>query len=258
MGKIEVLRAFLMSLTFTMAVLGGWVFGFPYGCYALLLFFLLWAVIAASFIDLKMHERRCLQRCYLQPHTFLAKIIVSPVAVSLLYFLLSFTMALSAAIVLTEMPRGVWFYLPLHTLIMLFLFRGLTRLFRNGVKEEYLALFAREWSINLSALFLIGALFYTIYQGDVPAYVRTGLADTVRMATNSVGSACFVTDTVLRFNKELEAVSWWFMTHESAVVTSEAVRVTGWFAFLLFNSLAVLGVNRFIAQTIYLIEDRLV
>ncbi|WP_300367691.1 hypothetical protein [Hydrogenimonas sp.] len=249
-------KTFLMSAILVMMVLGGWQVAYAHGCYAVLLFFLFWGTIATSFIDIKMHERRCVRRCYLQPHTLLARLLVSPVAVSLFYLAVSFMMAISAFVTIIDFSSGLWLYLPIHTLVVLILYRQFVYLFRSRIKEEYLALFAREWSINVSALLLIGTVFFLAYEGEVPIYLSSGLDETIRTATNSVNSVCSVSDAILRFYKEVEAVTWWLMREESAVVGSGLLRTAGWMLFLLYNSLAVLGINRFVAEVIYRIDRR--
>ncbi|WP_201353359.1 hypothetical protein [Hydrogenimonas urashimensis] len=250
------LKPLLMGVVVVMAVLGGWYVTYPYGCFALLLFFLFWGVIAASFIDLKMHERRCIRRCYIHPEGFAARWLLSPFAVSLFFLAVSFLMALSAFLAVIDFSWTIWAYLPMHAVIMLLLARGIGRLFSAQVQAAYLPLFAREWSINLSALFLVAVVFYVAYEGVVPAYLHTGLEETLRAATNSTRSLCTLSDRVLRFHRELEAIAWWFMQKESDMLSSELFRAGGWLLFLFYNSLAVLGINRFIAEVLYLIDGR--
>jgi len=243
-----------MTLAAVAAVLGGWYVAYPYGCYATLLFFLFWGVIASSFIDLKMFERRCLKRCYLQHGSIVAKLLLSPVAVTIFFLILSFMMALSAFLAVVDLPWGVLAYLILHVVAVTLLYRWLGRLFEGVFKDGYRQLLAREWAINLTALMLIGIVFYAAYEGDVPRYILPDLDASIRAATNSIGSACGPSDTALRFHREIEAVSWWFMTKESEMVGSDLLRLGSWILFLLYNSMAVLGINRFIAQVVYMRE----
>ena len=251
---MPLLRTASMVLAVTATVLGGWMAAYRYGCYATILFLFFWGVIAASFIDLKMHERRCIRACYLQKGTFLAKLLLSPVTVILLFLTLSFLMALSGFLTLVDFTWTLRAYLALHALGMILLYRGLVSALRSRIKEAFLPLLAREWSINLMAAVLVAAVFYAAYEGRVPAYLHDDLQSTVVAATNSVGSACGITDTVLRLHRELEATAWWFMTKESAAVGG-TLRLASWLLFLLYNSLAVLGLNRFIAQVVYLMES---
>ncbi|WP_456449450.1 hypothetical protein [Hydrogenimonas sp.] len=244
-----------MTLAVMAVVPGGWMVAYRYGCYATILFFLFWGTIAASFIDLKMHERRCLRACYLQPGTFLAKLLLSPVIVTLFYLVISLTMALSGFLALVDLTWTLRAYLAVHTLTALLLYRMLLSALRTRVKEGFLALLAREWSIDFMAVVLVSAVFYAAYEGSVPAYLHEDLRRTVVAATNSVGSACGVTDTLLRLHRELEAMAWWFMTKESAIVGNDLLRAGSWILFLLYNSLAVLGLNRFTLQVVHWIES---
>jgi len=58
----------------------------------------------------------------------------------------------------------------------------------------------------------------------------------------------------LKLQKESDSIFWWMVEKGSGIVSNKAIEISIWLSFLLINSLAILGVNRFILEIIYIID----
>lgn len=239
-------------------ILSGWISSYQTTCLSLFFAFLFWATIAWSFIDIKMHERMCVKQCYFHPTSFIAKLLSSRILVTIVFMLTALAMSYSSLVAILDFGTLQWLYIVIHLLLLIMLYSFLKNIFRNIVKEKYLKIMAREWSIRIAALFLLGWIVYLSFNGKTPSYLQPTLQETLAAATNSIQSHCHYIDQVLRFNKETEALSWWLMSKESRLLKSEPLHLLAWLIFLLFNALAVLGINRWISQIIYLLDTHII
>lgn len=248
--KLSLKTAIVMSI-----ILFGWIMTYQNTCFSLFFAFLFWLLIAWSFIDIKMHERLCIRQCYFHPKSLISKILSSRIMVTIFFLTVAFLMSYSALISILEFDTLQWGYIVIHILILTLLYMTMQKVFVNVIQEKYLKIMAREWSINIAAIFLLAWVIYWSLKGETPLYLQSTLKETLSTATTVIQSNCHVTDTVLRFNKETEAISWWLMSKESEVLKSEHLKLGAWIIFLFFQALAVLGLNRWIAQIIYLIDN---
>ncbi len=202
-----------------------------------------------------MQTRVCFRDCFFKRSSLFAKILSSRVLVTVFYLILSLLMTVSALAVAIELPLVFWLYLLVgHTALIVVIYRYFDHIFINTIQDSYRGLIAREWTVNIAALLLILLVLYLSYEGFTPEYLSSGLGETVRNASNSISSDCTVISVVLKIHKEIDATFWWIMVNGDEHIGSQSLKAGSWFVFLFFNSMAILGINRFVAQIIYMID----
>lgn len=105
------------------------------------------------------------------------------------------------------------------------------------------------------ALLLILVVLYLYYSGYAPDYLSDGLGESVLNASNSISSECRYTNKILKIEKEIDAAFWWVVINSGDQIDYRPLKIASWSLFLLFNSLAILGINRFIAQIVHMIDQ---
>ncbi len=239
----------------TFLIFFSWKSAYNYDCYVLFFPLLVLLVISYSFIELKMQTRVCFRDCFFKRSSLFAKILSSRVLVTVFYLILSLLMTVSALAVAIELPLVFWLYLlVVHTALIVVMYRYFDHIFINTIQDSYRGLIAREWTVNIAALLLILLVLYLSYEGFTPEYLSSGLGETVRNASNSISSDCTVISVVLKIHKEIDATFWWIMVNGDEHIGSQSLKAGSWFVFLFFNSMAILGINRFVAQIIYMID----
>ncbi len=251
------IRLIVASSVLVILLLGIWVNSYTYGCFMLVfpMFFLV--VIAHSFIEIKMHERICFKNCYFKSSSFLARVFSSRGLVIVFYTFMSIIMTFYALYGVIEYSQFLWIYLVLHIVFSVMIYKYLTNIFSSMIKGNYKKIFAREWAINIMAAVFIVVFVYTSFYGYEPAYLRNGLSETMTIASHSISSSCEFLNYVLKLQKEIDSVYWWIVHSSSENMENATLKFIMWIIFLLMNSLAILGVNRFIMQIIYLLDKKI-
>ena len=227
-----------------------------YADYCLALFFPLLMLLAVSYgyIELKMAERHCIKRCYFKEKSLFSKLLSSRILVTFVYMVLSLAMTLSTFAVSLDFPSWLWWYLIFHILVSLLVFRYLSHLFIHTFQEKYLSLFAREWSIRIMAFLLIGIFVYMSLNTYTPEYLTHSLKETVMRASDMVSSHCVYIEKVLKIGKIIDSSFWWVISESTEQMDHSVVKTGIWLAFLFYNSLALLGINRLVMQIIYVLD----
>lgn len=222
-----------------------------------MLFFpiLILLVISYSFIQLKIQERICFKRCYFNDKSFIAKILSSRLMVTIFYIFISIVMSVSVMYGVIDYTTELWLYLAGHILFVIFIYRYIAYLLRNIIKDQYLMIFAREWTINLTTLLLIVVfILLTVYEGYMPDYLSDNLKETISNASNTLNSHCQLTTYILKVKIEIDSLFWWVVSQNAEQFNNQAIKVSIWLGFIFINSLALLGLNRFIVQTVCFID----
>ncbi len=251
---ITCLKLILASILTIFLILLSWKSTYDYNCYMLIFPIMLLLIISHSFIELKMKERLCFKSCYFKENSLFARLLSSKIAVSIFYIIVSIMMSISALSGVIEYPKELWFYLLAHTLLIIFLYKYFFYIFKNSIRDSYRAILAREWAINIGAIFLIGVFIYISINGYEPKYLQNSLQETILVASNSIFSGCDIVNYILKFKIEVDSLFWWIVTQSSNGINNQLAQLGIWLGFLFINSLALLGVNRFIAQIIYLLD----
>lgn len=227
-----------------------------YGDFCFSLFFPLLMLLAISYgyIELKMAERHCIKKCYFKEKSLFSRLLSSRILVTLVYMVLSLAMTVSTFVVSLDFPSWLWGYLLFHILVSVLVFRYLDHLFIHTFQEKYQSLFAREWSIRIMAVLLIGIFVYMGLNTYTPEYLTHSLKETVMRASDMVSSHCVYIEKALKIGKMIDSSFWWVINESTAQMDHTVVKSTIWLAFLFYNSLALLGINRLIMQIIYLLD----
>jgi len=233
------IKIYIASILFLFLTLFVWADNYQFGCYMLLFGVIMLLIISHSFIELKIHERLCFKDCFFKDNSLFAKMLSSKVLVILFYILFSTAMSLSALIVVIDLQKEIWFYIfTINIVMILFSYRWLDHLLKDSVNESYRKLLVREWSINISTLFLMLFAIYIYYNGYEPQFLVDSLKDSMINAANSVSSECIYIDTILKLHKESDALFWWVVVNGSQHIEFRPLKLAIWLIFLLFNSLA--------------------
>jgi hypothetical protein len=147
-----------------------------------------------------------------------------------------------------------WSYLLFHTILSTLLYRLLLSASASMLQPSYHALFAREWSINLMALVILPIFVYFTLNGYTPLYLDESLEQTIQNASASVSSSCTITQSLLAWMKEIDAALWWLVKSSASSVEPLWLKAGIWLSFIIYNSLALLGINRLILHVIYFID----
>ena len=252
--KIQYVKLFTGTVLAVFLIFFNWKGSYAHYCLSLLFPLLVLLIISYGYIELKMKERTCFKNCYFQDNSFFARLLSGRFFVTLFYLLTSFAMTITIFASAIDYPDLLWFYLLLHTLLSLFLFFYLDRLFGRMLHRRYRSIFAREWTIHIMGVLLIAVFLYLSLNSYEPAYLTDSLQETILNASKSISSDCDLINRILKLGKTIDSSFWWVI-HESTEQTSNSMIKAGiWVAFLLYNSLALLGINRLIIQIIYLLN----
>ncbi len=251
---MNILKLFIASISAIFLILGIWVNNYHYNCIMMIFPIIFLVIISSSFIELKTQERTCFKNCYFISNSFFAKMLSSKFFIVIFYILASIIMTISALSGTIEYSNKIWIYLVLHIGLTTILYKYLFVIFGKTLKDNYRALFAREWTINITALIMIISYIYFTINDYEPSYLRDSLEETWRLASSSINSNCTIINYFLKLQKEVDSISWWFIDNGTENIQDRTYKISIWISFLFINSFAILGVNRFIAQVIYLID----
>ncbi len=248
------IKRLIASLLTVFLILLSWIISYKYHCIALLFPLIVWILISYSFIELKMQERHCLRKCYFQKESLLARLLASRFMVILFYLIVSTMMSITILSSAMEYTQIWWLYLVIHTFLSLILYRIILSLTASIVKPSYHKLFAREWTINGMTFLILPFFIYLALNGYAPEYLKESFIETIESASITLYSSCTITQKMLIWSKELDAGLWWLVYSSAEYAQARWLKAGIWISFIIYNSLAVLGINRLIVQIIYLID----
>lgn len=250
------MKSFFATVLMTLLLFGIWKSSYMYGCVMMIFPIFILILIGWSFAEMKIHERACFKNCYFNEKSFFAKMLSARMFTVIITLLVSIMMTFSALYAIIDFPIVLWIYLIFHIALTLFIYEYLNRMFGNTFKDEYREIFAREWAINITAIPFVLAFVLVAYNGDMPSYLQADLSETIRAASKEIFSECPAIQYSMKTQRELDATFWWLMNEGSNLSDNKNFRIGAWLGFLLMNSFAILGINRMIAQVVYL-SDKL-
>lgn len=253
--NILTLKLFLGTTFSIFLLFFTWKVSYSDHCFSLIFPIIMLIIIGYGHIELKMEERSCFKKCYFKDATIFARILSSRLLVTIFYILISIAMTISTFMISLDITMFLWLYFILHILLSLFLFRYLNYKFKNIFQQEYQSLFAREWTIRLMAFILIIVFIYISLNGYTPAYLSNSLTQTVNQARDSIFSNCNVINVTLKYGKTIDSTFWWIVSESTEQVHNNLIKTVTWFVFLIYNSLALMGINRLIIQIIYMLNN---
>lgn len=256
LNNTNLIKLLVGSIITVLIILLSWDSFYAYNCISLIFPIIVLVVISSSFISMKMQERNCYKTCYFKDSSIISKMLSSKILVSIFYMISSVLMSISIMYGVLEYSLFLWLYIIFHIIISVLIFTILNKVLNKTIHERFLHIFTRELTINIAAfIFFIAYLYIAIY-GYEPEYLVEGksLQETISLASNSISSECFYIDTILRFKIEVDSSFWWFMNNEAISKTQEGIKALVWMIFMLINALAIVGINRYIVQIVYLLN----
>ncbi|WQX91552.1 hypothetical protein KVL61_01705 [Helicobacter pylori] len=232
-------------------LLGLWRLTYDKFCFSLVFVLLILGIIAYSYISLKMHQRKCFAKCFVNSESFLSKMLNSPIMVSCFYFIFSIFTSVSIAYSVLDYNWMMWGLVFCTIVVCATVFGVFEEMLKSIIKEDYLMLMSREVSTFVGTLFFIGLSCYVIYHGNMPDYLKPALIDTIQEAGNSIYSSCDCMDYFLKARKMLEGFAWWGMVKAESMGLNKGFMVAGWVAFIIYNALSGIAISRLSAQIIY-------
>jgi len=253
---ISFIKIYIASALFSFLIISSWISSYMYNCIALFFPMIILSIISYSFIELKMQERFCFRDCFFRRGSIVAKILSSRWFVTSIYMLLTIVMTISALIASIDVDQKLWIYIfTLHILSATILYKSFDYILYSSINSSYRKLVAREWSIGIMSIVLISITTYSYYSGYEPDYLVAGLKESILNASNTLSSNCIVVDSLLKIHREIDAFFWWIITNSSQYIDNTPIKLGAWLLFFLFNSLAILGINRFIIEVIYIVDN---
>jgi len=249
-------KLYIASASFILLTLNIWLIMYKFDCLALIIPILFILIISYSFIEFKMHKRICIRNCYFQTNSLFYKILSSRMMIIIFSVLASIIMGLSAISTVINYAPVIWIYLLVHILLSIIIYKFFSKKFIDIIQPKFRFLLAREWTINITAIIFILVFVYFNFHGYSPSYLDDDLKTTLQNATNSISSQCHYLNMLLKLQIEIESMSWFFIEQTTTNLNNISIKYTIWISFLVWNSFAVLGVNRYIAQIIYLLDKK--
>lgn len=254
MSIYEKNKEIALSLFFIFIVLILWQTTYYLACFSLIIPLVFVFIIAYSFIEIRLRQKECFKNCYFKEDTFIAKILTSPYLTSFIFIVLSFFYTVS--FMYSSINFDIKFYILLIFFIItaFYIYKFFIKFFSNIINEKHLELFAREVTIKITAFILLvlyGIYFLYAYE---PSYLKDSLELTIQEATNSIYSNCIFIDWILRVQIEINSTILFFTKASANSMQNKDINNLIWIGFIILNALAILGLNRFILQIIYLIS----
>ena len=230
-----------------------WNITYNYQCYfSLIIPFIILVIISSSFIDIKIHERKCFRECFVEEKSLLSILLTSKFFIIIFFIILSILLTISILYSLLDFQPMMILYLTVFIVLLTFIYELIVRLLKNTISDSYLLVFAREIAILISTILSMAVYFYIILHSPTPEYLVSDFIETVRNASRLVDSKCIYMDYALRIKSELDGSFWWIIKYTADQIDSVFYRALIYTIFILYNSLILFGVNRFIIQIIYL------
>jgi hypothetical protein len=252
--KLNNIKLIIGTLLSVFLVFITWNIGYSLGCYMLLFPFIGLLIISYSFIEMRIFERECFSNCYFKDDTLLAKFMTSRFFLIIIYIVLSILMTISMMYAVLDFELMFWAYLLVHIVIMVLIYKYFIGKLNKQINAKFVKILSREWTINMSSILLLIIYIYIAMNNYQPSYLTSDLESSIQLATNSIKSQCHIIDFILRLKVELDAWFWWLMVYSTDQMSNGLVKNMIWASFIVMNGLALLGINRFIAQIIYLLD----
>ncbi|WP_033123209.1 hypothetical protein [Helicobacter pylori] len=232
-------------------LLGLWRWTYDKSCSSLVFVLLILGIVAYSYISLKMHQRKCFTKCFVNKKSCLFTMLNSPIMVSCFYFIFSIFTSVSIAYSVLDYNWMMWGLVFCTIVVCAAVFGMFEKMLKGIIKENYLMLMSREASSFIGALFFVVSSCYVIYTNNIPNYLKPALIDTIKVASDSIYSSCDCTDYFLKAKKMLEGFAWWGMFKAESMGMNKGFMVAGWATFIIYNALSGIAISRLSAQIIY-------
>ncbi len=171
-------------------LLGLWRLTYDKSCFSLVFVLLILGIVTYSYVSLKMHQRKCFADCYVNKKSCLFTMLKSPIIVSCFYFIFSIFTSISIAYSVLDYNWMMWGLVFCTIVVCTAVFGVFEKMLKNTIKEDYLMLMSREASSLVGIFFFVGLSCSVIYTNNMPGYLKLGLIDTIKAASDSIYSSC--------------------------------------------------------------------
>ncbi|MBN2823825.1 MAG: hypothetical protein JXQ76_00760 [Campylobacterales bacterium] len=249
------IAVYILSLSIVGAITVLWYLSYPLHCFSIIAPFMALAFISFSFIEIKIVNKNCFNRCYLKEGTLLYTIFSSKILLTLWYTLVAMVFTFSLFIEMLFYSATLKLYLIFHIFLMGLIYLLIKRSIKDLVHID--AILAREWSINIGMVLLFGAFIYITLHSYTPAFIDDSLEKSIINASQEVGSHCKVIDNIVRLKAEFNGAFWWIVENTTEHIHHKMTKWGIWLGFILMNAFALLGINRLVVTVIDVIDRSL-
>jgi hypothetical protein len=243
---------YALSLATIGTMVAVWLLAYPRHCLSIVAPLVALVFISFSFIEIKIVNKNCFNRCYLKEGTLLYRLLSSKILLMLWYILVAFVFTLSLFVEILFYSTALQLYLIFHIFFVSFAYLFIKRSIQNLVHID--TILAREWSIHIGTLLLFGVFVYMTLHSYTPDFMDASLEKSIINASHEVGSECQIIDRVVRLKAEFNALFWWVVENTAEHLQGKVTKWGIWLSFILMNAFALLGINRLIATVIDIID----
>lgn len=252
---LQSVAVYILSLVIIGAMGLLWLLTYSIHCVSLIAPFVALGFISFSIIEMKVINKNCFNRCYLQEGTRLHKFFSSKILLTLWFTLVALVFTLSLFIEMIFYSATLKLYLIFHIFLMGIVYLLIKNSIKGVVRIE--AILAREWSISIGIVLLFGAFVTITLYSYTPDFVDDSLEKTIINASSEVGSHCKIIDTIVRLKAEFNGAFWWIAENTAEHIHHKITKWGIWLGFIAMNAFALLGINRLVVTVIDIIDRSL-
>jgi len=249
----ELVKKFIYATLLLSLLLASWEVSYRFTCFGLVFGVMILGLVAWSMIDIAVVRKRCLVDCTFQKSSLLSKILSSHLWI-LLYGVMAG--AILTATILSHVSRGSyhWGFLFPYILLCFVTYHLVGWLLRGTLTPVFSPLLQREWSIAILTVISLPLFVYLALEGSLPVFLVDSLEGSIQNATALTTTPCTAIAIPLQIVSQIDATLWWLVYNTTEATTSWWVKGMVWIGFILYNTIALLAINRLILQTISLVE----
>lgn len=247
-------KVFISSSLFIFLVLLIWKESYSLSCFSIIFPIIIFIIIASSFIELEIKKRECFKNCYFKDNSFISKLLSSRIMIIIFYILSSIILSLYLSYSILEFSFIIWIYLIFHIFFVWLMYNFIRERLLYTIKDNHLMIFSRELTINISSIILFLAYAYFFITGPEPTYLQPTFDATLQEASKLYNSNCEMIAYFLKLKIEIDASFWWIINFATENINNKLISNTILILFIIINSLAIIGFNRFLIQVVYLVD----
>lgn len=252
----EYIKLFMLSIVTLFIILLGWITIYDKYCFSLIFPIIILSIISYSQIEIKMQERKCFRKCYFKDKTIISKFLSSKIFVIIISIIISIIMTISISYSLIYFSFNWWIYLIFHTATSSFFYLIIISKSLVFIKEPYNKIFAKEWTGYLMLLILIPSFIYSTLNGYAPIYLDESLEQTIINSSVGILSNCEIINYIFKLMREIDAILWWLILNSTNNIDKTWLKSLIWIAFIIYNSITLLGLNRLILEIIHILKNK--
>lgn len=209
-------------------------------------------IIGASFYGIKLQQRECFRECFFEKKSFISRILSNKLFIIIIYTFVSIALTISTIYLMLQYTHEMTKYLVAYIFFLYSFYRIIIGVIKGIVRDKFLLLFAKEITSKITSLFAVVGYLYILVNQTLPKYLSENFLETIRNASNTVGSECILIDYILRLKTEIDSTLLWVVNDTTNQMHDHVVMGSVWAVLVLINSLAIIGINTLILEVIYL------